>query len=79
MKTDPRDSIYQEDKNALKEFSSKEARRLRIILRRLRFLEAQAKSNKDTNGSAPLFIGWEIEALEWILDEVGFLLPRTEN
>lgn len=77
MKIDVDLSIYHEDPSARADFNRRELRRLRLILRRLRFLEAQVRetggvASSDANGGAA-FAEWEVEALEWILSEVGFL------
>lgn len=82
MKIDVSQSIYIEDAEASKDFTGQEIRRFRLLLRRLRFLEAQVRetggmANGGANGGAA-FAEWEIDALEWVLDEMGFLLPREE-
>lgn len=78
MKVDVSKSKYHEDPSARRTFNGTELKRLRLILRRLRFLEAQVResgglaSGSGSGGAA--FAEWEIEALEWILyDEVGFI------
>lgn len=80
MKVDVSKSAYHEDEGARKEFDKAELRRLRLLLRRLRFLEAQVRENGGlTNGGASggaAFAEWEVEALEWILTEVGFLQEK---
>lgn len=72
MKVDAAQSVYQERRNANRDFTRRELKRLRCLLRRLRFLEAQMRTHTEPNDGA-LFTEWEAEALEWILDEVGFL------
>lgn len=77
MRVDISKSVYREAPTAKHEFSSKELRRLRLLLRRLRFLEAQVRetgglANGGSSGGAA-FTEWEIEALEWVLTDVGFL------
>ncbi len=79
MRVDPNKSRYQEDRQARTEFSRPEMRRLRYLLRRLRFLEAKVEENggmdsADSSGGA--HAEWEMEALEWILTDVGFLETR---
>ena len=80
MKVDPSKSVYHEAEGANREFSRQELKRLRLLLRRLRFLEAQVRETgglRDGGGSGgAAFAEWEIEALEWVLDDVGFLGPR---
>lgn len=77
MKVDVSKSAYHEAPNAKQEFNRQELRSLRLLLRRLRFLEAQVAqsgglgSGSGSGGAA--FAEWEVEALEWILVEVGFL------
>lgn len=77
MKVDTSMSIYREHPEASAEFSRKELRSLRLLLRRLRFLEASvAKTgglkDGDSNGGGA-FAEWEIEALEYVLTDIGFL------
>lgn len=81
MRVDPDKSIYHEDASATDEFSRAELKRARLLLRRLRFLEAQIRdngglSNGGSSGGAA-FAEWEVEALEWVLgpDGVNFLGP----
>lgn len=78
MKVDTSESAYKEHADAAEEFDPPELRRLRLILRRLQFLEAQVKKNgglRNGGGASggAAFVEWEIDALEWILKEVGFL------
>jgi hypothetical protein len=77
MKVDVSKSRYHEAPEARKEFSRSELRSLRLLLRRLRFLEAQVRQSgglSDGSGSGgAAFAEWEVEALEWIMTEVGFL------
>lgn len=82
MRVDPSKSVYHENTEARKEFSTQELRRCRLLLRRLRFLEANIRDNGGLeNGSASggaAFAEWEVEALEWILgpDGVDFLADK---
>lgn len=83
MRVDAANSIYQEDPAARQEFNSRELKSLRLLLRRLRFLEAQIErsgglSAKGGSGGAA-FAEWEADALEWVLVEVGFLSERREG
>lgn len=75
MKVDPSLSIYHEDSEARREFDRHEIKRCRYMLRRLRFLEAQVRETggMDAGGGGGMHAEWEIEALEWLLTEVGFL------
>lgn len=81
MKVDASKSAYHEAADATEEFNRVELRRCRLLLRRLRFLEAQIRDNGGLdNGSASggaAFAEWEVEALEWILgpDGINFLAP----
>lgn len=77
MKVDVSKSRYHEAPGAKEEFSRTELRSLRLLLRRLRFLEAQValsgglEHGGGSGGAA--FAEWEVEALEWILGEMDFL------
>lgn len=81
MKIDPTLSAYHEAPEAREDFNRTELRSLRLLLRRLRFLEAQVRETggmADGQGSGgAAFAEWEIEALEWILTEVGFLPEKV--
>lgn len=83
MKIDVSKSVYQEDESASADYSDAEMRRLRLLLRRLRFLETKVRDQGGLrNGGASggsAFAEWEAEALEWALDELGFLKPRESN
>jgi hypothetical protein len=77
MKVDRDKSIYSEDPAAKDEFNRAEMRRLQFLLRRLQFLEAQVRergglTSSEGNGGGA-FAEWEIEALEFVLDELRFL------
>lgn len=80
MKIDVTKSEYHEAPEARKEFSRQELKRARLLLRRLRFLETQVResgglqSTSASGGAA--FAEWEVEALEWVLTEIGFLQER---
>lgn len=78
MKVDPDNSKYHESDSAPSEFNRTELRRLRFLLRRLRFLETQvARNNGMADASASggaAFAEMEIEALQWLLgEEIGYL------
>lgn len=81
MRVDVEQSAYQEASDARELFNKRELRSARLLLRRLRFLEAQVREtggleNGGSSGGAA-FAEWEVEALEWVLTEVGFLPERT--
>jgi hypothetical protein len=82
VKVDVSKSVYHESPLARDEFNRRELRSLRLLLRRLRFLEAQVRETgglENTSGSGgAAFAEWEVEALEWVLTEVGFL-PEKEK
>lgn len=80
MRVDASKSEYHEDPGARSEFTKPELQKARLLLRRLRFLEAQVRAtggleNGDGSGGA-VFAELEVVALEWILTEVGFLAEK---
>jgi hypothetical protein len=83
MRVDPNKSAYHEADSATNEFNRIELRRARLLLRRLRFLEAQIRENGGLDNGASsggaAFAEWEVEALEWVLgpDGIDFLAPVT--
>lgn len=83
MKVDASKSAYREDPGAREEFTKQELRSLRLLLRRLQFLEAQVRKNGglrnggQSGGAA--FAEWEIDALEFALTEIGFLEDNSEK
>lgn len=83
MKIDVNQSRYHEDPEARRDFNKSELRRLRLLLRRLRFLEAQVRASgglRNGGGSGgAAFAEWEVEALEWILTELGFLSESADE
>lgn len=83
MKVDASKSAYHEDPDARREFSKRELRSLRLLLRRLRFLEAQVRETGGLEaGSASggaAFAEWEMEALEFVLTDMGFLREQVKN
>jgi hypothetical protein len=81
VRVDKSKSAYQEADEAKAEFTRVELRRCRLLLRRLRFLEAQVSINGGVGGESggAAFAEWEVEALEWILDEIGFLKRVSGN
>lgn len=83
MRIDVDKSMFHEHENARNEFNRKELRSLRLLLRRLRFLETRVRENGGladgpASGGAA-FAEWEMEALEMVLSEVGFLVSREEQ
>lgn len=84
MKIDVDSSIYHEAPEARNEFNREELRSLRLLLRRLRFLEAQVRANGGLSDGASsggaAFAEWEVAALEYVLLEIGFLAePETKE
>lgn len=84
-KVDDSLSRYREVPSVNDEFNRMERKRLRLILRRLRFLEHKVReggglADPNANGGAA-YTEWEIEALEWILQEVGFIemVPTSDD
>lgn len=81
MKVDVSRSEYHEAASARDEFNKQELQSARLLLRRLRFLEAQVRESgglANGNGSGgAAFAEWEIAALEWALTELGFLAEKT--
>lgn len=80
MRVDPNQSVFHEDPKAREQFNRAEIRHLRQLLRRLRFLEMQIRkngglANGEANGGAA-HAEYEHDALEFVLDELEFLLPR---
>lgn len=82
MKVDASLSVHHEASSARNEFNRAELKRMRLLLRRLRFLEAQVRESgglQDGNASGgAVFAEWEADALEWVLTEVGFLAEKEE-
>lgn len=74
-------SIYHESPKATSDFDRGELRKLRFLLRRLRYIEGQIAERgglKDGGGAgaAGAFAEMEVEALEFVLDDLGFLETR---
>lgn len=72
MRTDPSKSAYHADPASRGDFDREEWRRARFLLRRLRFLETKAAEGPEPD----IHIDLEIESLEWVLSEIGFLAPK---
>lgn len=75
-------SRYHEAASATTDFDRGELRKLRFLLRRLRYIEQQIAERgglKDGGGAggAGAFAEMEVEALEFVLDDLGFLETRT--
>lgn len=73
MRVDTSHSIYSESSTARQEFDASELRRLRFLLRRLQFLESKIDSDPSVS-SGSIFAEKEIEALEWVLEDIGYLI-----
>lgn len=80
MKIDAKRSAFHEDPGAKADYSRSELRKMRLLLRRLRFLETKIREYgglQDEQGSGgSAFAEWEADALEWALTELGFLRSR---
>lgn len=83
MRVDVEQSVYHEAPEARREFNHKELRRMRLLLRRLRFLEAQIRQTggleNGGNSGGAAFAEWEVEALEWVLTDMGFLEEKASR
>lgn len=77
MNVDTENSVYQEAHDVSTEFDADELRRCRLVLRRLRFLEGKARDTERPDSTSAMFVVWEIEALAWMLTELGFLQENT--
>ena len=75
MRVDKGNTRYHEADTATKEFDRAELKRLRFLLRRLRFLETNISEHEgaDATSNAAVFAATEVESLEWLLSEVGYL------
>lgn len=82
MKVDASKSTYHEAAGTREEFTPRELRRLRLLLRRLRFLEAQVQQNgglgSASGSGGAAFAEWEVDALEYVLTEIGFLADPAD-
>lgn len=83
MNVDASKSIYHEAPSASTEFKRGELRKCRVVLRRLRFLEAKIAEmgglRNGGDGGGSVFVETEVDALEWMLDEIGFLEIRRKK
>jgi len=81
VRTDPNLSEFHEAPTAQDEFTRDEIKRCRLLLRRLRFLEAKVRENGGLAGSSGAS-GWaemEADALEWILRDNGYLAEPSSQ
>lgn len=78
MRIDTSETVYHEAPTAREEFDRRELKHLRWILRRLRFLEVQAKRHENSLDGESVMAEREIEALAWLLSDVGYLIERAE-
>ena len=83
MNVDPSKSEYEEDPEGRGAFSRAEQRRLRLLLRRLRFLEAQINKRGGLSdgaaGGGAAFAEMEVEALEFVLTDIGFIRRKKKG
>jgi hypothetical protein len=82
MKPDVANSRYREETSVQTEFNRSELRKCRYLLRRLRFLETKiaesgGMANPAASGGAA-HAEMELEALEYVLTEVGFIRERQD-
>lgn len=75
MKVNTDKSRYREHPLATTEFALDELKRLRFLLRRLRFLDAKAavEGGVHESGTGAVFADLEIDALVYVLSEIGYL------
>lgn len=83
MRVDVKKSVYHEVPDAEEHWTTKELRRLRQVLRRLRFLEAMVRerggmSDPDSGGAAA-YVELEIEGLELVLLELEYIEIKQER
>ena len=76
-KTEVETTEYHEDPQAVEHYTREEIRRLRQLLRRLRFLEKQVQERgglaSDDPSRSAAYVELEIEGFELVLTEIGFL------
>jgi hypothetical protein len=76
-RVDTSNSIYSESPTAKDEFDRQELRHLRLLLRRLHFLEDRVNKNGGigaaTGNGGAAFAEWELAAMEWVLTDNGYL------
>lgn len=83
MKVDVKNSKYREIPRVESEFSAEEIRHLRLLLRRLRFLETQIAASGGLSAASAsggaAFAEWEEAALGWTLTEIGYLQEQDSD
>lgn len=83
MKVDASKSVHHESATARNDFNRQELKHLRLLLRRLRFLEAQVIEQGGLEGASAsggaVFAELEADALEWLLKDAGFLAEVSGN
>jgi hypothetical protein len=81
VRVDPELSVYHEAHDAEAEFDREEIVHLRYLLRRLRFLETQVRTTggRASGRAGGIHAELEVEALEWLLKEVGYLPEQNRN
>lgn len=83
MKIDVSKSSFHEALDVNERFDWQQARHLRVLLRRLRFLESRVQAtgglrDGGENGGAA-WAELEADALAFALDRLGFLAPRDKT
>lgn len=80
MRVDAANSRYQEAASVRTEFNRSELNRLRYLLRRLRFLETKIEQlgGMEAGSGGGVHAELELEALEYVLTEVGFIEERQD-
>lgn len=82
MKIDASRSQYKERQEAVDEYTSAELIHLRLLLRRLQFLEHQVRVNGGLShgggSGGAAFAELEKAAFEWLLHDIGFLADKGE-
>lgn len=75
MKAPREGSEYQEARSASEDFTSEELMKLRILLRRLRYLSRQAEKSGGvaSESGGGLWAVQEAAALEFVLSEIAYL------
>lgn len=74
MRIDPSKSVHHEAADVRTAFTPQEIRHARVLLRRLRFLEAQIRETggmTGNNSGGAAFAEIEAASLEWILGKEG--------
>lgn len=78
MKVEQANSKYQESPEAADMFSVPELKKLRALLRRLRYLDGQIHREPASISGGLMFAEREVDALAFVLDEVGYLADIPE-